>query len=88
MKKIIAALLAVGISASALASCGGAADSTTQTVSTDGSTSMEKVIGYLSEAYMADNGGTKITYNPTGSGAGIQAVSEGRCWASGSPLLY
>ncbi|MCM1114693.1 MAG: phosphate ABC transporter substrate-binding protein [Clostridium sp.] len=48
------------------------------TVSTDGSTSMEKVMGYLSESYMADNDVT-VTYNPTGSGAGIQAVSEGRC---------
>ncbi len=49
------------------------------TVSTDGSTSMEKVIGYLSESYMADNENVTVTYNPTGSGAGIQAVSEGRC---------
>lgn len=50
-----------------------------QTVSTDGSTSMEKVIGYLSEAYMEENSDTKVTYNPTGSGAGIKAVQEGRC---------
>lgn len=49
------------------------------TVSTDGSTSMEKVIGYLSESYMEENKNVKVTYNPTGSGAGIQAVSEGRC---------
>lgn len=49
------------------------------TVSTDGSTSMEKVIGYLSESYMAENDDVTVTYNPTGSGAGIQAVSEGRC---------
>ena len=40
---------------------------------------MEKVIGYLSEAYIEENKDTKVTYNPTGSGAGIQAVSEGRC---------
>lgn len=51
----------------------------TQVVSTDGSTSMEKVIGFLSEAYMEENGNIKVTYNPTGSGSGIQAVSEGRC---------
>jgi len=50
-----------------------------QTVSTDGSTSMEKVIGFLSEAYMEENGDIKVTYNPTGSSSGIQAVSEGRC---------
>ena len=48
-------------------------------VSTNGSTSMEKVIGALSEQFMADNPSVKITYNPTGSGSGIQAVSEGRC---------
>ena len=28
---------------------------------------------------MEENSGVKVTYNPTGSGAGIQAVSEGRC---------
>ena len=49
-----------------------------RTVSTDGSTSMESVIGFLSEAYRQKNG-VKVTYNPTGSGAGIQAVQEGRC---------
>ena len=53
--------------------------SQSETVSTDGSTSMEKVIGYLSESYMEENKNVKVTYNPTGSGAGIQAVSEGRC---------
>lgn len=50
-----------------------------QTISTDGSTSMEKVIGYLSESYMEENENTTVTYNPTGSSAGIQAVAEGRC---------
>ena len=49
------------------------------TVSTDGSTSMEKVIGALGEAFMQANPGVTFTYNPTGSGSGIQAVQEGRC---------
>ena len=49
------------------------------TVSTDGSTSMEKVIGALGEAIMEANDGVTFTYNPTGSSAGIQAVQEGRC---------
>ena len=49
------------------------------TVSTDGSTSMEKVIGALGEAFMEANPGVTFTYNPTGSGTGIQAASEGRC---------
>lgn len=83
MKKIIGMLVIGSLLAGALTGCGNpepsAPASSTQTVSTDGSTSMEKVIGYLSEAYMSENSDTKITYNPTGSGAGIQAVSEGRC---------
>ena len=47
-------------------------------VSTDGSTSMEKVIGALGEAYEQKTSVT-VTYNPTGSGSGIKAVGEGRC---------
>ena len=49
------------------------------TVATDGSTSMEEVIGALGEQFMADNSGVSVTYNPTGSGAGIEAVSNGSC---------
>lgn len=48
-------------------------------VSTNGSTSMEKVIGALGESFMQNNKGVTFTYNPTGSGSGITAVSEGRC---------
>ncbi len=46
-------------------------------VGTNGSTSMEKVIGSLSEAFMSQNGDVKVTYDPTGSGTGIQAVVDG-----------
>lgn len=49
------------------------------TVSTDGSTSMEQVIGYLSEAFMEANPGVTVSYNPTGSGSGITAAQEGSC---------
>ena len=49
------------------------------TVSTDGSTSMEKVIGALGEMFMEQNDRVTFTYNPTGSSAGIKAVAEGRC---------
>lgn len=49
------------------------------TVSTDGSTSMEKVIGGLGEMFMEMNSGITFTYNPTGSSPGIKAVQEGRC---------
>ena len=46
-------------------------------VSTNGSTSMEKVIGALSEQFMTDNSGVSVTYDATGSGAGIEAASNG-----------
>lgn len=48
-------------------------------VSTNGSTSMEKVIGALSEQFMADNSGVTVTYDATGSGTGIESVSNGSC---------
>ena len=48
-------------------------------VATDGSTSMEKVVGALGVAFMEANPDVKFTYNPTGSGSGITAVTEGRC---------
>lgn len=91
MKKIIALVL-TALLALSLVACGSEtktddADKTedktstelTGTVSTDGSTSMEKVIGALSESFMAQNGGVTVNYNPTGSGSGITAVQEGTC---------
>jgi len=83
LKKIITVLCAVVMALSLFAGCGQKANdngtTTGGTVSTDGSTSMEKVIGALGESFMEANSGTTFTYNPTGSGSGIQAVSEGRC---------
>lgn len=90
MKKMITIVTALTLLAGALTGCsagspasetgaGGGKAASSQTVATDGSTSMEKVIGFLSEAYMEEHGDIKITYNPTGSSAGIQAVAEGRC---------
>ena len=58
--------------------CTASGCSNTDHVSTDGSTSMNKVIGVLGEVF-EENTGIRITYNATGSGAGIQAVLEGRC---------
>jgi len=91
MKKFIALALALVLALS-LAACGstnsdnttpddnsGDAAAITSTVSTDGSTSMEKVIGALSESFMSANGGVTVNYNPTGSGSGITAVQEGTC---------
>ena len=74
MKKIISLLTVAMLIVCALTGCGGER----QAVATDGSTSMNKVIGALGEAFEADTGIT-VTYNATGSGAGIQAVQEGRC---------
>ena len=48
-------------------------------VATDGSTSMESVIGILGEQFMTDHPDVNVTYNPTGSGAGIEAVTNGSC---------
>lgn len=76
-KKLICTVLAGTLALGLLAGCGGKEAS--GTVSTDGSTSMEKVIGVLGEAFQNENGGITFTYNPTGSGSGIQAVQEGRC---------
>lgn len=65
---------------SAGAASAGSATSTTKlsgTVSTNGSTSMESVIGVLSEQFMADNPGVTVTYDATGSGTGVESASNG-----------
>ena len=86
MKKIISLMVVAVLLVAALAGCGTTNTDTQKdngqvsgTVSTDGSTSMEKVIGFLSEAYMNKNSAVKVTYNPTGSGSGIKAVQAGSC---------
>lgn len=73
MKRILSAFTVMIILCATLAGCGSGGG-----VSTDGSTSMSKVIGTLSEAYEIETG-VSVTYNATGSGSGIQAVEEGRC---------
>ncbi len=75
MKKIIGILLVVVMGLGIMTGCSGK-DST---VSTDGSTSMEKVIGSLGDSFENDNPDITFTYNPTGSSSGIKAVLEGRC---------
>ena len=84
MKKILAIGMVAACFGMALTACGNSGDATEESsvsgsVSTDGSTSMEKVIGSLGEAYTTANPDVNFTYNPTGSGSGITAVSEGRC---------
>jgi len=76
MKKMITLMMAAVLALAMLAGCG--SNKTTGSVATDGSTSMEKVIGALGEAFQNDTG-ISFTYNPTGSGSGIKAVQEGRC---------
>ncbi len=75
MKKVLSVILVAILALTALVSCGKKEGA----VSTDGSTSMQKVISALGEQFEKDNSGAKFTYNPTGSGSGIAAVSEGRC---------
>ena len=76
MKKIIALVMVSILALSAMVGCG--SNEASGAVTTDGSTSMEKVIGALGEEFQNDTG-ISFTYNPTGSGSGIQAVQEGRC---------
>ena len=91
MKKAMSILAASAVLALTLAGCGGNdAPSTNEegkdsegttlsgTVATNGSTSMEKVIGNLKEQFESDNGGNvTVSYDATGSGAGIEAVTNG-----------
>jgi len=76
MKKLISIALSVLCVAALFTGC---AKQVSGQVATDGSTSMEKVIGALGESFMSANSGVTFTYNPTGSGSGIKAVQEGRC---------
>lgn len=89
MKKCISSIIMLALMLVVMTGCGktdgkagGAAEGGKKdsgTVSTDGSTSMEKVIGALGESFENKNVGVTFTYNPTGSGSGITAVAEGRC---------
>ena len=94
MKKLFSILLTLSLSAALLAGCGSQEETPAETaegetpaqeetlsgsVSTNGSTSMESVIGALSEQFMADNNGVSVTYDPTGSGTGIEAAKNGTC---------
>lgn len=93
-RKIAALVLSAVVGASVLAGCGSSSASETAessaseaasgaalsgSVSTNGSTSMENVIGILSEQFMNDNPDVTVTYDPTGSGTGIESVSNGTC---------
>ena len=90
MKKGITLILSLVMAVTLLAGCGasGSEDGSAESgdtaevqlsgsVALNGSTSMEKVVGVLGEQFMADNQGVSVTYDATGSGAGIEAASNG-----------
>ena len=89
LRKLIAAGLTL-VMALSLAACGSKTETEDNqntdepqtvtlsgSVALNGSTSMENVVGDLGEQFMADNSGVKVTYDATGSGAGIEAASNG-----------
>lgn len=91
-KNVVLTLLSLALTSALLAGCGatsttGTASSTKSasssavsgSVATNGSTSMEKVIGALGEQFMKDNPDVKVSYDATGSGTGVEAVSNGTC---------
>ena len=93
-KKLIATVLSASMLVGLLAGCGSNEAATDDTasednqdaqtelsgsVSTNGSTSMESVIGALGEQFMTDNQGVTVTYDATGSGTGIEAAKNGTC---------
>ena len=56
---------------------GGTTSTLSGKIATGGSTSMQKLMGMLQEDFMAKNAGVTISYDPTGSGAGITGASDG-----------
>ena len=55
---------------------GGNTSSLSGTVATGGSTSMQSLMSMMQEAFMAENQGVTVTYDPTGSGAGITGALD------------
>ena len=49
------------------------------TVNTNGSTSMESVMGYLTEGFKEVQPGVTINYTGSGSGAGVTGAQDGTC---------
>ena len=90
MKKLIAGVL-TGVMCLSLAACGnktetpdatddankGGETKLSGTVTTNGSTSMEKVILTLSEQFGIDYPDVKVSYDPTGSGTGVESAKNG-----------
>lgn len=92
MKKTLTLLLSAVLCAGLFAGCAPAGGGTagtgpsasqaaapSGTVNTDGSTSMEKVVGALAEAFMEQNGAITVNYSGTGSSTGITSAQSGTC---------
>ena len=76
MKNLIRIMALVLSAALLLVGCGGKESAV---VNTDGSTSMEKVMGALIEGYKSVDESVTVNYSGTGSGSGIEAVLSGTC---------
>ena len=92
-KKAVSILAASALLALTLAGCGSTETETPETtdegatteqtstlsaaVATNGSTSMEEVMGVLTEQFTNDNPDVSVTYDPTCSGTGIEAAANG-----------
>ena len=89
-KQILALTGAACMSVALLAGCGnngnnetpsgeegGNEAALTGTVATGGSTSMQSLMSMMQEAFMAENQGVTVTYDPTGSGAGVTGAADG-----------
>lgn len=74
MKKLLSVILSLSM---ALFAVSALAEDISGSVSLNGSTSMEKVVGVLSEQFMLDHPGVTVTYDATGSGTGIAAAQQG-----------
>ena len=87
-KRTLALLLSAALCVGMLAGCGGGTTTTTEspaaeqitgTVNTNGSTSMESVMGYLTEGYKEVQPGVTIGYTGSGSSAGVTGAQDGTC---------
>ena len=74
--KRLGSLIATGVIALSLASCGGGGEEAA-TVSLAGSTSMEKLCEAMSESFMSENPDITVTVEYTGSGAGLESLASG-----------
>lgn len=73
MTGVVAILAAISL----VGGCGNASAGVSGSISMAGSTSMEKMVSAVNEAFMNEYGGVTVSSEFTGSGAGIEAVIAG-----------